>query len=234
MADGATATTLETNTEARKTQGFRRLAAISGFVTVAVGVVTGVLQGIVPVLGDSATEVAAYYANSIGAHRLAVVIAALLAIPITIILVGVYRSLSTADVPQRSAWATVFLYGAIMSSATAGLREVLYAAAVHYGSAGLEPATLQVLSDGSHIAGATLGVWLAVTIGSVAIVSFLSKNPVRWYGWLCVIVATLGILSVIDTVSISTGGVFAALGFAGFVLWMLITAIVMYRRPLIT
>ena len=227
-------TSTTTRKASRERSDFRRVAGISGIVTVIFGIGTGVLTGTVPVLGDSATDVATYYASNTGAHRLVVVFGALLAIPIAIFLVGVHRSLSNADVPQGSAWATVFLYGAIMSSATAGLREALYATAVHYGAAGTEPAILQLLSDGANIAGATLGVWLAVTIGSVAIVSFQSKNPSRWYGWLSAVAATLGIFSVIDTVSLTTGGILAMLGFAGFVLWVLITGIVMYRRPLMS
>ena len=234
MTDMAASTSQSTPTSEMESQGFRRLAAISGFVAVAVGTVTGVLTGVVPVLGDSTADVVGYYTNNIGSHRLVVVLGALLAIPIAVVLVGVYRSLAIADIPHRSGWATVFLFGAIMSSASAGLRETLYAAAVYYGNAGPDPATLQLLSDLSHIAGATLGVWLAVAIGSVAIVTFKSKNGARWYGWFSAVSATLGILSVIDTVSISTGGAFAAMGFGGFVLWMLVTAIVMYRRPLTT
>ena len=214
--------------------GFRRVAAISGIVTVIFGLFTGVMAGTVPVLGSSAGDLAAYYAANTGPHRLAVVISALLALPITIFLVGVYRSLATEDDSPRPAWATVFLYGAIMASATAGLREGLYAIAVRFEGTGLEPGTLQLLNDGSQIAGATLGAWLAVAVGSVAVATFLSSSRTRWYAWFCTVVATLGIVSVIDTVSVSTGGVFAMLGFAGFVLWVLTTGIVMYRRPLMS
>lgn len=235
MTDTTSTTTREMlRARGKKRSNFRRTAAISGIVTVILGIATGVMAGTVPVLGSSATDIAAYYATNTGAHRLAVVISALLAIPITIFLVGVYRSLVTEDNSQRSAWATVFLYGAIMASATAGLREGLYAIAVRHGGTGLEPGTLQVLNDGSQIVGATLGAWLAVTIGSVAVATFQSPTRARWYAWFCTVVATLGILSVIDTVSLTTGGIFAMLGFAGFVLWVLITAIVMYRRPLMS
>jgi hypothetical protein len=233
MNDSQATTTRVTATESSESNGFRRLAAISGIVTVIVGMFTGVLAGSVPMLGDSTAEIAEYYSNNLGAHRLVVLLGALLAIPITVFLIGVYRSMSNADVPNRTAWAAVFMYGAVMSSATAGLREALYAMAVSSGSAGLESATLQVLSNGANIAGATLGAWFAVMFGGLAIVVFQSNRPSRWYGSLVAVVAILGVLSVVDTVSTSTAGIFATLSFAGFVVWMLVTAIVMLRRPLV-
>lgn len=206
--------------------GHRRLAGTAGIVTVAVGAVTFPLTGSVPVLGDSATDVAAYFAANGGAHEAAVVIAALLAIPIALFMVGVYRAL--ADSPF---WAAAFLYGAVMMSATAGLREALYALAVRQGDTGLDPAILQVVSDGSQIAGATLGAWMAVAIGSVAVVSF--RKGSKWYAWLSAVVAAIAAVSVIDTVNLSTGGALASLAFMGFLIWMLVSAIVMVRRPLL-
>lgn len=217
---------VEHTTQAPGKAGHRRLAGTAGIVSVAVGAITFPLMGSVPVLGDSATDVTAYFAANGGPHQAVVVIAALLAIPIVLFMVGVYRAL--ADSPF---WAAAFLYGAVMMSATAGLREALYALAVRQGDTGLEPAILQVISDGSQIAGATMGAWMAVAIGSVAVVSF--RKGSRWYTWLSAVVAAIAAFSVIDTVALSTGGALASLAFMSFIIWMLVSAIVMVRRSLL-
>lgn len=88
-----------------------------------------------------------------------------------------------------------------------------------------------MISDGGRIAGATLGAWTAVTIGSVALVSF--RKGSRWYAWLSAVVAAIVAVSVIDNVNLSTGGALASLAFMGFIIWMLVSAIVMVRRPLL-
>ena len=122
------------------------------------------LAGTIPTLGDSAADIAAYYSKDGDVHRIYVVISVLLAVPIALFLVGVYQSLQTADRDRRSPWPTLFLFGAIMSSATAGMSEGLYAILALRGGAGLEPETLRALNDGYQIAQATLPVWLAVAI----------------------------------------------------------------------
>lgn len=118
-------------------------------------------------------------------------------------------------------------------SATAGLKEALYALGVRQGDTGLDPAVLRVVSDGSQIAGATLGAWIAVAIGGVATAVFRNGNPIRWYGPLCVVVVVLGVLSVIDIVSTATGGIFAMLGFMGSIIWMPTSSVIMVRRSLL-
>jgi hypothetical protein len=205
--------------------GHQRLAGAAGITAVAAGAVTIPLIGTVPVLGDGPAQVAAYFASDGGPHRAAVIIGALLAIPIALFLVGVYRAL--AETPF---WATAFLYGAVMMSATAGLKEALYALAVRQGDTGLDPVILQVINDGSQIAGATLGAWMALTIGAVAVVAV--RRRTGWYAWLTSLVAAVAAVSVIDTISLSTGGALASAAFGGFIVWLLTSAIVMLRRPL--
>ena len=213
--------------------GFRRVAAIAGIGAVVVGMTTIPLMGSAPGLGDSADVIGAYFAGNADPHRLAVVVAALLAIPIAVFLAGVYRSLAAGSGRSTTGWATVFLYGAIMMSATAGMKEALYALGVRYAATDPDPGVLALVSDGSNIAGATLGVWLAVAVGAVSIAATRTTNAPRWYAGLSGLVAALGVISVIDTVSTSTGGAFAEAAFGGFILWMLTSAIVMLRRPLL-
>jgi len=81
---------------------------------------------------------------------------------------------------------------------------------------------------GSQIAHAGLGVWIAVAIGSVAAATFQHHIRATWYGWLCTLAAGFGVVAVIDTVSTTTGGLFAQLAFfAGFIEWTITTSILM-------
>src|SRR5688572_4860701 len=123
--------------------GFRRVAGIAGIVSVAVGATTFPMMGTVPTRGSSAADVAAYYGSNSGAHRTAVVVTALLAIPIAVFFVGVHRAISSASNALSAVLGTIFLYGAIMMSATAGVREGFYAIAVAGGDAGLAPALVK-------------------------------------------------------------------------------------------
>lgn len=208
---------------------FGRIAGVAGLLAVAAGVAQTVAVGSTPGLDKSAAEVVAYFADNGTAHKAGVVISALLAIPLVLFFTGVYRTLAAADREHDSSWATTFLFGAIMMSATAGLSEGLIAIPVLRGS-GLDPATLRAVNDGSLIAFATIGVWLAVAVGSVAVATFQHRIRARWYGWLSAIGALLGVLAVIETVSTSTGGVFGQLAFlVGFIVWIVATSILMLR-----
>jgi hypothetical protein len=69
-----------------------------------------------PGLGASAGELASFFARSGGLHKAGVIVPALLAIPLTLFLVGVYRTLAAADRRAGSCWASAYLYGAIMMS----------------------------------------------------------------------------------------------------------------------
>jgi hypothetical protein len=218
---------------AHEPDGFRRVAAMAGIGAVVVGMTTIPLMGSAPRLGDSADVIGAYFAGNADPHRLAVVAAALLAIPIAIFMAGVYRSLVAGSGRSSTGWAAVFLYGAIMMSATAGMREALYALGVRYAATSPDPGVLALVSDASSIAGATLGAWIAVALGAVCIAALRTPNAQRWYAGLSGLVAAIGVISVIDTISTSTGGAVADAAFGGFILWMITSAIVMLRRPLL-
>lgn len=218
---------------AHESDGFRRVAAVAGIAAVAVGMVTIPLMGSAPVLGDSAEDIGSYFADNADLHRPAVVIAALLAIPIVLFFAGVHRALVVSSGRSASAWATVFLYGAIMMSATAGLKEALFAVAVRYAATDPDLGVLALVSDASSIAGATLGAWLAVTVGAVGIAAWSDRTAPRWYAGLCWLVAGLAVVSVLETVSTSTGGALSGAAFGSFILWMLTSAVVMLRRPLL-
>lgn len=218
---------------AHEPDGFRRLAAVAGLTAVVVGMTTFPLMGSVPKLGESTDVIGAYFAGDADPHRIAVVVGALLAIPIAVFMAGIYRSLAVGTGRSAAGWAAVFLYGAIMMSATAGMREALYALGVRYAATSPDPGVLALVSDGSNIAGATLGVWLAVAVGAVCIAVLRTPTAPRWYAGLCGLVAAIGVIAVIDTVSTSTGGAVADAAFGGFIVWVTTSAIVMLRRPLL-
>jgi hypothetical protein len=61
----------------------------------------------------------------------------LIAMPLTVYMLGVYRTLAAADRAGNGPWPMVFRYGAVMMSATTGLQETLYAVLALRGGAGL-------------------------------------------------------------------------------------------------
>lgn len=221
-------TTVPVSTRAQ-TASFQQIAGIAGLLTIVVGITQLVAVGNTPGLGDSAAKVAAYFADNSAAHRYGVAVSALLGIPIAIFFIGVYRTLADADRAHDASWATLFLYGTIMMSATAGLGEGLYAIPVLRNGEGLTPDMLRAINDGSAIARASLGVWIAVALGGVAAATFQYGIRARWYGWLCTIGALLGVLAVIDSVSAGPNGAFADLAFFFVIVWTLATSILMLR-----
>jgi len=66
-----------------------------------------------------------------------VVLSVLIAVPLTVYMTGVYRTLAAADRTGNRPRPMVFRYGAVMLSATAGLQETLYAVPTLHGGAGL-------------------------------------------------------------------------------------------------
>lgn len=123
MTDTLARLDLSATEAAREPDGFGRVAAIAGIASVAIGLTAFPLLGSVSMLGDSAADVAAYFAKSGGTHEVAVVIAALISIPFAIFFSGIHHWLASSRARSRGGWATAFLFGAVMMSATAGLRE---------------------------------------------------------------------------------------------------------------
>ena len=210
---------------------FSRLAGIAGLSSVVVGGAQASVVGEIPGLGASTAEVVDFFAGDSTALKIGVVVPALLAIPIAVFMIGVYRTLAVGDRENDSYFAPLFLYGSLMMSASAGISEGLFGLLALRGGEGLAPETIRMVNDGSQIASATIGVWAAVAFGAVAAATFLNKVRPAWYGWFTAAAAVLGALSVIDTVSTSSGGIFAFLAFfGGFILFTIVTSILMIRE----
>lgn len=213
--------------------GFAKLAAAAGFVTFVLGLAMAPLSGTAPGLGDAPADVVAYFTSDVGNHQATVVLSAFLGLPIALVFAGVYRALARSSVPAASGWSGLFLFGAVMMSATAGVQEALLGLAVHQGEVDPDPGLLRLLSDGANVAGASLGVWLAVAFGAVAVVVLRADGP-RWYGIGTAVIAAIGLVSIVDTTGAGTDGALAEVAFTGFVLWVLATSVVLLRRPLAT
>lgn len=210
---------------------FGRVAGVAGLAAVAIGIAFTAATGDPPGLRASASEVAAHFGQDPSLRRVAVLVPALLGIPIALFFSGVHRSLRQADDRRGTAWATMFLYGAIMMSATSGLGEVLYSVGVLREGSGSSPEVLRLLLDAGAMARATLGAWIAVAVGAVAAATFTTGLRPRWYGWYCTVAALLGAAAVADTVS-TGGGLLSQLAFViGFLLFMVITSVFMLRDP---
>jgi hypothetical protein len=61
----------------------------------------------------------------------------MIAVPLTVYVIGVYRTLAAADRAGDGPWPMMFLYGAVMIAATVGLQETLYPMLALHGGAGL-------------------------------------------------------------------------------------------------
>lgn len=70
-------------------------------------------------------------------HKVDAVLSVLIAVPLTVYTIGVYRTLAAAGRTRNGPWPMVFLHGAKMMSAIAGLQETLYAMLALHGGAGL-------------------------------------------------------------------------------------------------
>jgi hypothetical protein len=93
--------------------------------------------GSVPGLGTAPAKLAAYLAANSSAHKVDVVVSVLIAVPLTVYMIGVDRTLAAADHTGNGPWPMMFLYGAVMMAATVGLQETLHAVLALHGGAGL-------------------------------------------------------------------------------------------------
>lgn len=231
MTTSATTSPASTSDLAATPDGFAKLAAAAGFLTFVVGMAMAPLSGTAPGLGDAEADVVAYFTSDVGSHQAVVVLSAFLGLPIALVFAGVYRALARSSVPAAAGWSGLFLFGAVMMSATAGVQEALVGLAVHQGEVDPDPGLLRLLSDGGNVAGASLGVWAAVTFGAVAVVVLRTGGP-RWYGILCAVIAGIGLVSIVDTTGAGPDGVLAEVAFTGFIVWTVATSVVLLRRPL--
>ena len=88
--------------EPAATGTFQRAAGIADLVAIAVGLAALLAGGGVPGLGTSPAKLAAYFAANSSAHKVDVVLSVLIAVPLTVYMIGVYRTFATAG--HRHRW----------------------------------------------------------------------------------------------------------------------------------
>lgn len=103
-----------------------RIAGIAGLSAFVVGMAQGFIVGEIPGVGASTEEVVDFFAGDSTALKIGVVVPALLAIPIALFFMGVYRTLKIGDRANDTYWAPLFLLAAAMMSAQAGISEGLF------------------------------------------------------------------------------------------------------------
>lgn len=210
---------------------FNRLAAIAGFLFVALAI-AHVLTGAPPAPDANGDDILRFISTDEGMHKAQVIVSVLGGLPLAVFVAGLLIPFRVSDQLHDEAWATSTLIGAIllMSSIAAG-DSVLYGLFLR-GGEGLDPAGARAFWDIQHVAYAGAGLAVAVMMGSASVPVIRHKVFPRWHGWLSMLLAILGVLTVIDMVTTATGGAFDSLATLGFaIVWVLATSILLYRMP---
>ena len=205
---------------------FQRLAGIAGVVFVALMVLNGALLGDQPVADDSIGQVRSYVSADEGMHKTGFFIG-LLVLPVAVLFfAGLVTRIRESDLAHGEGWSVVTLLGAVLLGAAGGVGDVLYGLTIYRGGDGLDDSTLRAFWDGQGIAYATMGAALTALAVGVA-VPVLERGiwPV-WYGLLSVLVAVLGIATLVGAVS-DTSSAWVFVGFLAMAVWTLVTGIVL-------
>ena len=208
---------------------FRRLAAVSGLVAVALILVQGALMGQLPAPDDPVEDFVNYVSEDNAAHQTGLVLGFLIGIPLVVFVVGVFRDLQPIDRVHDSGWATLFLVSAVLFGATVGVGEGFLAVLVYRQGEGLDPELVRALFDASQLSASAAAVWLALMFFSVAVAVFGFGFRQHWYGWMTAVLGVAILTALIDTVSTSTNAIFSLIAFASFLVWTVTTCVLMYR-----
>ncbi len=208
---------------------FKRIAAIAGIVFVVMIVANQLLLGNAPLPTDSAAEIGEYLSEDTKLHKTGSLIGHLVLLPAVVFFAGVLVPYRKTDQEHGEEWSTVILLSAIALAASAGIGDSVLGALLLRGGEGIDAAVARGLWDVQTIAyTATLVGVAGVTLG-VAIPSWTHKIGKPWYLWLSVVVAILAVLATLATISVDLW-IFGLLGFAAFLVWALVTAILMYKE----
>ncbi len=210
---------------------FNRIAAIGGFITVALLILNGALLGSQPTLDDPIEDVVRYIGDDLTMHRLAMAFG-ILSLPFIIVfMAGIVSKLRDGDRELNEAWGIAALAGAILTGATAAIGDTFAVMLFLRGGDGLDDSTVRVIYDGVAVAYGSMGISIAALTGSVAVATIKRKFWPDWYGWLSALAAVIGFISVGGIFLTSFAGLL--LGFAPFVallVWTLATSVLMYRE----
>ncbi len=205
---------------------FQRIAGIAGLVFVALMVVNGVLLGDQPVADDGIGAVRSYVSSDESMHKTGIFIGMLILPFAVLFFAGLVARLRESDLAHAEGWGTVTLLGAVLMGATAGLGGVLSATAVFRGGEGLDDATLRALWDGQLVAFASMGIALTILAVGVAVPVLERGLWPMWFGLLSLVVAVLGVVTLIGTIS-DTNSAYMYIGGISMAVWTLVASILL-------
>ena len=210
---------------------FNRIAAIGGFIAVALLILSGALLGNQPTLDDPLEDVVQYIGDDLTMHRLAMVFGILVLPFFVVFFAGIVSKLRDGDRELNEAWGIAALAGAIFIGATAAIGDTFAVLLFLRGGDGLDDSTVRVIYDGLIVAYGSTGIAVAGATGSVAVAAIRREFWPTWYGWLSALAAAIGFISVGGILWTSfTGQLLGFAAFIGFLVWTLATSALMYQE----
>jgi hypothetical protein len=211
---------------------FRRLAGLAGFVFVLLIVVNGALLGSQPSADAQVQKLVEYISEDTTIHKLAAVVGQLVLIPAILFFAGLLIPFRASDRDNDEGWAWAIVFGAIALAGTVAIGDAVFLGLIFRGGGGgLDNATVRGLWDVQYVAYASSGVAVAVVAASVAVPVLMHRLQPPWYGFLSLLVAVLGLISVAGAVLTSTlGQVLGFVGVLAFVIWVLASSVLMYQE----
>lgn len=207
---------------------FRQIAGIAGVVFVVLLAITIALTAGEPSPADPLSDVVDYYQDDAGLIEVALGLgtAAILLLPVW--LVGIVGRLGGQGEP----WAVVGLVGGAIIVAAATVQGAFDAALVlRHEQLGDDSFTL-LLWDLRNITFAGITIAGAVLLGGLSIATLLRGGLPAWLGWLGAVGALAGAVGAIPIVALADGsdiGLFAFAWFIIFLLWVLISSVLLIR-----
>jgi len=210
---------------------FSRLAGLAGIAFIVLVVINIALLGDAPLSGEEIQKVRTYVEKDQDLHKAAFFLGIVL-IPFAVFFfAGVIQRLRASDEAHGEAYAVAALAGAVLLAATSGTGDALQGAAFFRGGEGVSDSTLRALWDGQTIAYASTGAAIATLTLSVALPGLLHQSWPRWHVGLGLIVAVLGLIGLVSVVSATDAGdALSGAAFAGFLLWALVTSVLLVRE----
>jgi hypothetical protein len=209
--------------------GFRRTAACFGIGFVVFEVAGYVLWGSPPGTGDSAAQIARYFADAGSLPKIGSVlnaVAYVLAVPF---IAGFILPLLEKDREHGESYGWLVIGGFLVTGATALVGLSASFAQVLRGGAELDAAATRAVSDVSNMAYGLAIFFMVLWAGAAALATLKRRVMPRWFGMFSVLAALGGISGIITVVSTRLG-MAIEVGFVLLVLWVLAASVVMLRE----
>jgi hypothetical protein len=209
---------------------FMRVAAVSGFVFVALVFANVVLLGSPPLPGAAAADVREYVEVDGALHK-AAVLALASALPFAMVFfAGVLGLLRASDHAHDEAWGPAVFGCGLLTGASALVGNGLFGLLVFRGGRGLDDASLQLLKDGELVVFAAGNVLVAAAAVCLAVPTFVHHVLPTWHGVLGILVACAGVVGTFALVTATdAAGLLELVAKAGLAVWVLATSAMLLR-----